>query len=233
MKGQRHRRHDRPEHGPRWRRRAEARPDDILDAARECFLEEGYSGATVERIARGAGLSKGAVYLYFESKEAMLVALIRRSVRMVAEAAAARLDAQGEAGEGAGGDPVAALREAAGQFGALLADPKMFAAPRIVLAEAGRFPQIAELYRREVLDIAMPAIARLVERAKATGAFRDVDARVAVRSLVGGMFVEALWRSYFAQAGEPAPAPQDFIAAHLDIVLNGLCARPETPGGDA
>jgi AcrR family transcriptional regulator len=228
MRGHRHRLQDRPEHCPRWRRRAEARPDDILDAARECFLEEGYSGATVERIARGAGLSKGAVYLYFESKEAMLLALIRRSVRTVAEAAAARLDAQIE-----GGDPVAALSEAAGQFGALLADPKMFAAPRIVLAEAGRFPQIAEIYRREVLDIAMPAIARLVERAKASGAFRNVDARVAVRSLVGGMFLEALWRSLFAREGEELSDPQTFIAAHLDIVLNGLCARTEIPEGGA
>lgn len=214
--------------GPRWRRRAEARPDDILDAALACFLEEGFAGATVERIARGAGLSKGAVYLYFESKEAMLVALIRRSVRALAEAVAARLDAEGE-----GGDPVMALREAAAQFGVLLTDAKMFAAPRIVLAEAGRFPQLAEIYRREVLDIAMPALGRLIERAKKSGAFRDVDARTAVRSLVGGMFVEALWRSYFVRDGEPVPAPQDFIAAHLDIVLNGLCARPDKPEEEA
>src|SRR5690606_21923919 len=104
-------------------------------------------------------------------------ALIRRSVRRLAETAAARLDA-----EAADGDPVAALREAASQFGALLADPKMFAAPRIVLAEAGRFPELADIYRREVLDIAMPAIARLVERGQAQGVFRAADPRVVVRS---------------------------------------------------
>jgi AcrR family transcriptional regulator len=213
----------RAEHGPRWRRRAEARPDDILDAALTCFLEDGYSGATMERIARGAGLSKGAVYLYFESKEAMLVALIRRSVRVLAMDAAARLDAHQ-----ADADPVQTLKGAMRMFRAGLADPRMFAAPRIVLAEAGRFPQLADLYRREVMDLTLPAFARLIARGQEQGVFRAVDTHAAVRSLIGGMVMEALWRAVFARPGDTLSDPDAFIEAHLDIVLNGLCAKRET-----
>lgn len=207
-------------HRPRWRRRAEARPGDILDAARACFLEDGYAGATMERIARRAGLSKGAVYLYFESKEAMLRALIQRSVKALAEAVAARLDAGANTS-----DPVGALTEAARTMRAILADPDMFAAPRIVLAESARFPELADLYRREVMDIILPAAVRLIERGQASGAFRKVDPYVASRSLAGGIFVQALWQAVFARDGDATPDPDAYIAAHLDIVLNGLCAK--------
>ena len=61
------------------RRRPEARPDEILDAALSVFAEQGFTAARVEDIARRAGLSKGAVYLYFPSKEAMLNALVEQS----------------------------------------------------------------------------------------------------------------------------------------------------------
>ena len=53
---------------PRWQRRPDARPDEILDAALEVFGAQGCSGARLEDIARAAGVSKGTLYLYFESK---------------------------------------------------------------------------------------------------------------------------------------------------------------------
>ena len=85
------------------RRRPEARPDEILDAALSVFVEQGFTAARVEDIARRAGLSKGAVYLYFPSKEAMLNALVEQSAGTLAKAAE-RLVAVG-----APRDPEAAL----------------------------------------------------------------------------------------------------------------------------
>ena len=52
---------------PKFRRRAEARPDEVLDAALDLFIEKGFAETRVEDIAKRAGLSKGAVYLYFPS----------------------------------------------------------------------------------------------------------------------------------------------------------------------
>ncbi len=60
--------------------RAEARPDEVLDAALALFVEKGFANTRVEDIAVRAGLSKGAVYLYFPSKEAILEGLVRRAV---------------------------------------------------------------------------------------------------------------------------------------------------------
>ena len=75
------------ERGPKFRRRAEARPDEVLDAALELFMEKGFAATRVDDIAKRAGLSKGAVYLYFPSKEAVLEALVRRAIVPIADTA--------------------------------------------------------------------------------------------------------------------------------------------------
>src|SRR3546814_2273877 len=65
---------------PKWRRRKEARPSDICTAALQVFAEKGFAGARIEEIARRAGLSKGGVYLYFPTKEALFRAVVRDAV---------------------------------------------------------------------------------------------------------------------------------------------------------
>ncbi|HEV8324439.1 MAG TPA: TetR/AcrR family transcriptional regulator [Myxococcota bacterium] len=56
----------------------EARREQILDAARTCFVERGFDAARMEDIAETAGLSKGGVYFHFRSKREVLDALVRR-----------------------------------------------------------------------------------------------------------------------------------------------------------
>ncbi len=201
-------------------RRADARPDEILNAAARCFLECGFSGAKVEHIAAGAGLSKGAVYLYFKSKEDMLRALIERGIKRVARAAADRLDTDQ-------GDPVRALKEAARIFAQILSKPELFVVPRIVIAEAGNFPEIARLYREEVIDVGMGAMQRLIKRGQASGVFIQVDPQAVVRSLVGPFVMQMVWRTTFERPGEQVLDPEVLVASHLEIVLNGLCTGKE------
>ena len=78
--------------GPKFRRRAEARPDEVLDAALALFIEKGFAATRVEDIAIRAGLSKGAVYLYFPSKEAILEGLVKRAIVPVANNALGMLE---------------------------------------------------------------------------------------------------------------------------------------------
>src|SRR5262245_10903240 len=61
----------------RWRRRAEARPQEILEAALAVFAERGFAAARMETIAARAGVSKGTLYLYFDSKEEIFKALLQ------------------------------------------------------------------------------------------------------------------------------------------------------------
>ena len=57
----------------------EARREQILAGAQRAFARHGYEGATVARLEEETGLSRGAIFNYFENKEALFVALVRRS----------------------------------------------------------------------------------------------------------------------------------------------------------
>ena len=88
---------------PRWRRRKEARPGEILQAALTVFAEKGFAAAKLSEIARRAGVSKAALYLYFETKEDLFRAVARTLVAPNLTAMAAALEAsQGPFAELAG-----------------------------------------------------------------------------------------------------------------------------------
>ena len=201
----------------KFRRRAEARPDEVLDAALDIFIAKGFAAARVEDIARAAGLSKGAVYLYFPSKVAILQALVRRAiVPLVQNVGALALPREG--------DPRLALATALRFIAKRLAEPRNAAIPRLILSEAGNFPELAAMYRREVIDRGMAALRALIARGIEAGVFRAVDPELAVRNVIGPLIVNAVMAQIF---GLDPPDPERFAEAHIDVLMNGLAVRPE------
>jgi len=202
----------------RWSRRADARPEEILDAALDAFTEQGFEAARMEDIAKRAGLSKAGVYLYFASKIALLEALIDAKVTPLARLV-------GTIAEHGAADPLMALRMIAGAAAMKLQDPKTFAVPRLVVSISGRFPEIADFYRTHVVEPARGALETILTSAMRNGAIRDVDAHAASRAFIGPIFFEAML--HHVLRGESALAdPQKLIEQHFDILLNGLEKRP-------
>ncbi|HVV32426.1 MAG TPA: TetR/AcrR family transcriptional regulator [Vitreimonas sp.] len=202
----------------RWQRRAEARPEEILEAALDEFTENGFDAARMEDIAKRAGLSKAGVYLYFPSKIALLEALIdakvaplARLVRTIAEHSA--------------DNPMMALRMMAGAAAMKLQDARTFAVPRLVVSISGRFPEIADFYRTHVVEPARGALEALLTSAMKQGAIREVDPGAASRAFIGPIFFEAMF--HHVLRGESALSdPQKLIEQHFDVLLNGLEKRP-------
>src|SRR5207248_5302952 len=64
----------------RWKRRKDARPGEIVAAALEVFGERGFAATKLADVARRAGVTKGTVYLYFDSKEALFKAVVRETI---------------------------------------------------------------------------------------------------------------------------------------------------------
>lgn len=201
-------------------RRPEARPEEILDAALGVFSEMGFSAARVEDIAVRAGLSKGALYLYFESKHAILKALVRRLADRVVGAAEALVEADS-------GDAEETLRTLLTFIGIQITNPKVSAAPRLVLAEAQRFPEIATLYREAVISRGQAVIAKLCDRGVAEGKFRDIDRDVVLRVCMGPMLAHMLLSTVFADPADPWTSPEEMARGLADMVLNGLKVRNE------
>jgi AcrR family transcriptional regulator len=202
---------------PRWKRRAEARPEEILDAALAEFTARGFEAARMEDIAKAAGISKAAIYLYFPSKMALLEALIEAKVAPLAR------QAQTLATAGAA-DPLMALRMLATAAVHRMSDPKVIAVPRLIIGISGRFPEIAEYYRTHVVERARTALETLIDAAKAKGAIRDVDTKAVTRAFIGPLFFEAMWTHVLR--GESAFAdPQKLVEQQFDVLLNGLEQR--------
>lgn len=171
----------------------------------------------MEDIAKRAGLSKAAVYLYFPSKMALLEALIEARIAPFARQAET-LAAQG------GDNPIEALRLIARIGAHKLGDPAMIAVPRLIIGLSGRFPEIAEYYRTHVAERALGALQSLFEAAMTKGLIRKLDPRAAARAFVGPIFLEAMWAHVLR--GESAFAHADvLIEQHFDILLHGLEQR--------
>ena len=210
---------DSPE--PKFRRRAEDRPDELLDAALALFVAKGYAHTSVAEIARAAGLSKGAVYLYFPSKQAILEGLVRRAVTPVATRALARADL-------AQGDMRQVLSMVLHAIAEGLADPDTFAIPKIVIREAVVAPEIAEMYRRAVFDAVLPAAIGLIQAAIDSGQMRPVDPELTLRSVMGPVVLHILLSEVFGIRPQGGLALDRLVENHLDILFNGLFT-PEAP----
>jgi AcrR family transcriptional regulator len=203
---------------PRWVRRKEERAPEILDAALACFSEKGFAATRMEDIARRAGISKGTIYLYFESKEAVFKSLAQRVVgSRIADVGALVEDFEGPTPD--------LLRLVLGKVGSIVSTGDVAVLPRMVLAEAGNFPELAQTWRREVVDKGLALWEAILRRGMGRGEFRAIDPTHAARLCIAPMIIVALWRSVFGRFDEPPYDHQGLIETHIDVLLRGLAAE--------
>jgi AcrR family transcriptional regulator len=202
---------------PKFRRRADDRPDEVLDAALTLFAEKGFAATRVEDIAARAGLSKGAVYLYFPSKEAILEGLVKRAVLPIADNALGLLSNYS-------GDPRPVISMALKMVAGRLNDPKIAAIPRLLIREIINFPEFAQMYRREVLDRIIPVVQRLIQNGIDEGYFREVDAELTLRSVIGPIIAHMVISELFGIRPAGGLEIDRLIDNHLTVLFDGLSA---------
>ncbi len=200
---------------PKFRRRAAARPDEVLDAALELFLEKGFAATRVEDIARRAGISKGSVYQYFPSKQALLEGLVKRALSpMTAEAL--RMVTSFE------GDPRTIITMIMAMLALRFKDRKILAIPKLIMREAVSFPEIAQMYRTQILDSAIPILVNLIKRGVREGYFRRVDPELTLRSIMGPIVVHIFLSEIFGIEPEGGLSMESLVQNHVDILFDGL-----------
>ncbi len=199
----------------RWQRRKEARIPEILDAALACFAEKGFAATRMEDIASRAGISKGTVYLYFESKQAVFKALARQSIGAQLEGVLAHV---------AGSQDTSAelLRFVIGAIAHFAITSDRVILGKVLLAEAGNFPELAEFWRREIIDRGLEVFQTIIRRGVASGEFRDVPPEHAARLCIAPILVLVLWRTIFAQFDRAPYDYQGLVDTHMDTLLRGL-----------
>jgi AcrR family transcriptional regulator len=202
---------------PRWQRRKSARPQEILDSALTVFAEKGFAAARMEDIAERAGVTKGTIYLYFENKDAVFKALVRESIGTQITQVIESIHAYG----GPSGE---LLRNALTMIAHFAATSDRVVLPKIVIAEAGNFPELARFYREEIIDKGLGAMTGVIARGVERGEFRDVNPDHVARMMIAPILLSIFWRTTFAQFDAAPYDYQAFLKSHLDILLNGIAA---------
>jgi AcrR family transcriptional regulator len=200
---------------PRWRRRSEARPGEIVQAALEVFAEKGFAAARLDDIARQAGVSKGALYLYFETKEELFTAVVRQAVAPNLDVVQAIL-----------GQPDMPfpdmLRMAFAQIVSVIDASKAGAVAKLVIGESRNFPELARVWHDEVISRALGALTGAIAAAQSRGEVRPGDPRVHAFSIMGPLLVGVLWRETFTPVGAPTVDLAALVRQHAETVIAGL-----------
>lgn len=209
---------------PRWRRRKEARPAEIIQAALESFAERGFAATRLDDVAARAGVTRGTLYLYFPSKEELFKAVVRQTILPVfAERSAMVARSPRPASE--------LLRELILAVPDALTAARVAAIPKLIIAESRNFPDLAQFYFEEVVRLARHRITALLRRGIAAGEFRPVDPRDAFYCVVAPVLMTALWQQTFGPFDTRGPDLKAVCRTHVDLLLDGL--RPRAKGRTA
>ncbi|HYD13360.1 MAG TPA: TetR/AcrR family transcriptional regulator [Allosphingosinicella sp.] len=207
-------------HQPKWRRRKEARPGDIVAAALAVFAEKGFAGARIEEIARRAGVSKGTVYLYFETKGDLFRAVVH-------DAIIPNIDEIGAMALAMDLPFAEVLRTLLPRFAGLVTTRPIGAVVKMVVGESRNFPELARVWHDEVIAKGVALISGLILRGQERGEVRPGDPRTYAFSIMGPMLIGVLWRETFTPLGAASIDLQAVARQHVETVLAGLLAEGE------
>ena len=210
---------------PRWHRRPEARHEEIIAAATEVFATTGFARTKLEDVARRAKVSKGTLYRYFDSKDALFRDMVRANV-VTRPRRGGRVHP-------------AATRAPSRDLLALLIrrmwdtmrDPPMASIVRLVHSELHEFPELARFYFEDVILRGRRMIQSVLDRGVASGEFRADLHGFASRGLPHLMVFSAQTQCYFATMDPERLGDDQVLDGILDLFLHGVEARP--PAGPA
>lgn len=211
------------ENKPRWERRKDARPQELLAAALDLFVERGFASTRLEDVAKRAGVSKGTLYLYFENKEDLFKAMVRNSIVPVigdAELSFAEF----------GGHSADLLRNLIHSWWQRIGATKASGIVKLVMAEAGNFPELGQFYQDEVVTRGASLIRGMLERAIERGEFRPVNLDQMSQVLVAPMLMLITWKHSLAPCARGDLDPLAFLDTFLDLALGGLLPGERDPG---
>ena len=154
------------------------KPQQIIDSAIRVFARTGYYNSRVSDIAREAGIASGTIYLYFKTKEEILVTLFRE--KMAGFVAHQRRELAGQV------DPVVKIRTLVGvHFSVLEQSPELAEVVQVELRQGNKFFRGASAHE---VSAYFELIASVLEEGVAAGCFRsDLSVKVATKVLFGAM----------------------------------------------
>ena len=197
---------------PRRYRRKDRRPTEILKAALEVFTAQGYAATRLADVAARAGIAKGTIYLYFDSKEELFAEVVRHAILPHFETIEALAGQDGSAEE--------ILRLQLQTIYSKLVSTEVRYIPRLIIGEGNRFPELAEFYYREIISRCHSTLREVIKRGVSSGEFRKSALTWQPQAVLSPALSAAIWLLLFDRF---APLDLDaYFQTHVDLLMHGL-----------
>ena len=203
------------------RRRKEARPAELLEAALALFVEKGFAATRSEEVAKAAGVSKGTLYLYFPSKEELLKAVIQHFLGTEIETGIQEAAA-------ADGPTAEVMEKLLVAWWTRIYEGPASGVFKLVITEVRNFPDIGEFWVERVVGPGQAIVSGLIRRGVERGEFVVDDVESAVHSILMPLILECVHKHSFMACGVGKAMeidPVQFMHAHLRLIFAGLQAN--------
>jgi AcrR family transcriptional regulator len=207
---------------PRWERRKDARPGELASAALELFIEKGFSATRLDDVAKRAGVSKGTLYLYFDSKEDLFKAVVREGI------IPKFVEFEGEARTFTGSTPDL-LRGLVHRWWDQIGATHLGGITKLMMSEAGNFPELAKFYHEEVITRGLGIFSAVIQRGVTRGEFRPLAMEYAPRICAAPVLMLMLWRHSFDLCGAQQLDPKAYLDTHVDMLVHSLSSNVHEP----
>lgn len=197
--------------------RKEQRRADIVDAALKVFARDGFALSKMDTVAEEAGISKGTLYLYFESKDALFEGMVKEKMLPLLERLQSEMMA---AGDDLSAAEMLSVHMRFFYRNVLNTDRRHIM--RLIMAEGPNYPHIAKFYYDTVLSRGKAAFQAIINYGIERGEFRQVDGHGLMQVAMAGGLVAALWKTVF-DPFEPIDL-EAYCETHIDMLLAGLKA---------
>ena len=199
-------------------RRKEARPAEIVEAALAEFVDKGFAGASVQTIAKRAGVSKGTVFVYFETKQDLFKAVVRTNL-------AAPLDTWRNLTRNHTGSARELVVLSLHQWWTDVGSTPAAGISKLLMQEAANFPELAEFYQAEVVEPGIAHMRYILQQGVDKGEFRATDLTLTCMNIFSPLLFLAMWQQAMGDKQPicgPAIEPRAFIDNHVSLLLDGI-----------
>lgn len=189
----------------------------ILDAATQVFLAEGFAGASMDAIARAAGVSKPTVYNHFADKQELFEQIVNDLVAVITQPFYEQIVNLSD-----DGDLAQRLRELGGLLLKGVMQPTNLRLRRLVIGEASRFPDLGRAYERQGPGRALAAWTTAFKRLADEGLLRLQDPALAAAHFQALVLTTPLNHAMLTGDDRPPGATQ--LKRHTDSAVNVFLA---------
>ena len=190
----------------------------MIAAALELFVERGFAATKLDDVAAKAGVSKGTLYLYFDSKDSLFKAVIEQGIFPL-------LDEGEKVLQQFEGNSASLLKEFMLRWWQLMGETSVGGIPKLMISEAGNFPEVANYYYDNVIVRVRDLLRQVIKRGVVSGEFRAMEIESTIDVVIAPVVMRAVWRHSLAPCG--MGDSKQYMNTYLDLMMNGLMIKKE------